>query len=55
MSNILEELHKRRQGKNLHSYIFLMHRLIFKKNKMGWACGAYGGGERCAQGFGGEA
>jgi hypothetical protein len=22
---------------------------------MGWACGAYGGGERCAQGFGGEA
>jgi hypothetical protein len=26
-----------------------------KKNKMGWACSAYGGGERCAQGFGGEA
>jgi hypothetical protein len=25
------------------------------KNDMGWACGAYGGGERCAQGFGGEA
>jgi hypothetical protein len=22
---------------------------------MGRACGAYGGGERCAQGFGGEA
>jgi hypothetical protein len=22
---------------------------------MGWACGAYGGGERCAQGAGGEA
>jgi hypothetical protein len=22
---------------------------------MGWACGANGGGERCAQGFGGEA
>jgi hypothetical protein len=21
---------------------------------MGWACGVYGGGERCAQGFGGE-
>jgi hypothetical protein len=21
---------------------------------MGWACGAYGGGERCAQGVGGE-
>jgi hypothetical protein len=26
-----------------------------KKNEMGWACGTYGGGERCAQGFGGEA
>jgi hypothetical protein len=26
-----------------------------KKNKMDWACGAYGGGETCAQGFGGEA
>jgi hypothetical protein len=26
-----------------------------KKNEMGWAYGAYGGGERCAQGFGGEA
>jgi hypothetical protein len=26
-----------------------------KKNEMGWACGAYGEGERCAQGVGGEA
>ena len=25
-----------------------------EKNKMGGACGAYGGGERCAQGFCGE-
>ena len=24
------------------------------KNEMGGACGAYGGGERCAQGSGGE-
>jgi hypothetical protein len=24
-----------------------------KKNEMGWTCGAYGGGERCAQGGGG--
>jgi hypothetical protein len=24
------------------------------KNEMGWACGAYGGRERCAQGSGGE-
>ena len=26
-----------------------------EKNEMGGACGTYGGGERCAQGFGGEA
>jgi hypothetical protein len=26
-----------------------------EKNEMGRACGAYGGGESCAQGFGGEA
>jgi hypothetical protein len=25
-----------------------------EKNEMGWACGTYGGRERCAQGFGGE-
>jgi hypothetical protein len=25
-----------------------------KKNEMGGACGAYGGGERCVQGSGGE-
>jgi len=25
-----------------------------KKNEMGMACSAYGGGERCVQGFGGE-
>jgi len=25
-----------------------------EKNEMGWACGAYGRGERCAQGSGGE-
>jgi hypothetical protein len=25
-----------------------------QKNEMGGACGAYGGGERCAQGSGGE-
>jgi hypothetical protein len=24
------------------------------KNEIGGACGAYGGGERCVQGFGGE-
>ena len=26
-----------------------------EKNEMGGACGTYGGKERCAQGFGGEA
>ena len=25
-----------------------------EKNEVGWACGAYGGGERCAQGSSGE-
>ena len=25
-----------------------------EKNEMGWACIAYGGGERCAQGSSGE-
>ena len=25
-----------------------------QKNEMGGACGVYGGGERCAQGSGGE-
>jgi len=28
--------------------------LIIKKNEMGGACSAYGGEERCIQGFGGE-
>ena len=25
-----------------------------EKNEMGGTCGTYGGGEKCAQGFGGE-
>ena len=25
-----------------------------QKNEMGGACGTYGGGEKCVQGFGGE-
>jgi hypothetical protein len=28
--------------------------IFFKKNEMGGACSAYGGEERCVQGFGGE-
>jgi len=38
-------------GKQLH-YTHI-HTGI-EKNEMGGACGAYGGGERCAQGSGGE-
>ena len=29
-------------------------RELIEKNEMGGACGAYGGGKRCAQGSGGE-
>ena len=29
-------------------------RMIKIKSEMGEACSAYGGGERCVQGFGGE-
>jgi preprotein translocase subunit SecG len=29
--------------------------VLIKKNEMGWACGAYGSGERYVQGVGGEA
>jgi hypothetical protein len=28
--------------------------LKIEKNEMGWACSSDGGGERCAQDFGGE-
>ena len=31
-----------------------MSRVIIEKNEMGGPCGAYGGGERCAQGSSGE-
>ena len=33
---------------------FLSNNTSIEKNEMGGACGAYGGGERCAQGSGGE-
>jgi hypothetical protein len=48
------------------SYNYIMRSLVIftpysillggkiEKNEMGVACGAYGGGERCAQGSGGE-
>ena len=49
----------------LHSSPSLQHNLVaeclwhcaggkIEKNEMGGACGAYGGGERCAQGSGWE-
>jgi hypothetical protein len=39
----------------LIKYTFFSAGVKIEKNEMDWACGAYGGGERCAQGFGGEA
>jgi hypothetical protein len=40
---------------DLYSLPNIVRVVKIKKNEMGWACGAYGGKERCAQGFGGEA
>jgi hypothetical protein len=37
----------------IRTFYWLLSKI--KKNEIGRACGAYGGGERCAQGFGGEA
>ena len=36
-----------------NTYGFLIS-IMFHLNEMGGACGAYGGGERCAQGSSGE-
>jgi len=40
-------------GNHLTSITYSVVSLI-KKNKMGGACGAYGGGEKRVEGFGGE-
>jgi hypothetical protein len=40
---------------DLYSFPNIVRGGKIKKNEMGWACGAYGRGERCAQGVGGEA
>ena len=47
--------------KNMHFYFLVYFNPVqccaggkIEKNEMGGACGAYGGGERCAQGSGGE-
>ena len=41
-------------GINLEYANFFTLCVCNEKNEMGGACGAYGGGERCAQGSGGE-
>jgi hypothetical protein len=37
-----------------YSLLNIVRVVKIEKNEMGWACGAYGGGERSAQGVGGE-
>ena len=39
---------------DLYSLPNILRVVKIEKNEMGGACGAYGGGERCAQGSGGE-
>ena len=38
----------------IYIYIYIYASCKSEKNEMGGACGAYGGGERCAQGSVGE-
>ena len=38
----------------IYIYIYIYAGGKIEKNEMGGACGAYGGGERCAQGSGRE-
>jgi hypothetical protein len=44
-------------NEELHDLYYLPNivRVVKSEEWMGWACGAYGGEERCEQGFGGEA
>ena len=44
------------ENNNSPNYVYLFHILltVHLVNEMGGACGAYGGGERCAQGSGWE-
>jgi hypothetical protein len=39
---------------NLYSSPNNVQVIKIKKNVIGWACSAYGGGERCVQSFGGK-
>jgi hypothetical protein len=52
------EVDFKRKVIHLMEYIFYLVSLLLcdkiKKNEMDGACGAYGGGERRVQGFGGE-
>jgi len=46
-----------RKNNNVTESVFLTQYCAgdkIKKNEMGGACSAYGGKERCVQGFGGE-
>jgi hypothetical protein len=40
---------------DLYSLPNIVRVVKIKKNEMGWACGAYGVGEKCAQGIGRKA
>jgi hypothetical protein len=40
---------------DLNSLPNIVRVVKIKKTEVGWACGEYGGGESCAQVFGGEA
>ena len=51
--NSLQEEIKSRL-KDLYSLPNIVRVVKIDKNEMGGACGAYGGGESCAQGSGGE-
>ena len=41
-------------GHGCLSFVSVVCCQVIEKNEMGGACGAYGGGERCAQGSGWE-
>ena len=55
---IFSEWEVTREWRKLHNEELLLTQYCvggkIEKNEMGGACGAYGGGERCAQGSGGE-
>jgi hypothetical protein len=40
--------------RKIFKYFFIKEFQLIDNNEIGGSCGAYGGGERCAQGVGGE-